>query len=785
MKAKKIIVTAVMVTMSMPIFSETEVVDDIEWTYTINYDKASVGGGSSSNTAIATSTSGAITIPSTLGGKPVTSIGNDAFYNCSGLTNVTIPDSVTTIEDGAFALCSNLTSVTIPSNVTTIGHNTFSSCVSVTNVTIQNGEVWIGYYAFSNCTSLKSVTMPEGLWCISKGMFFECTGITNINIPDGVTQIEEEAFQNCSSLTNVRIPDSLTFIHKETFSGCGKLTKISVSSDHPEYKTQNGMLLSKDGKTLVQGVNGNVVIPEGVTEIGECAFYGRDGLTSVTLPASAAEIGSRVFSGCTNLMLFTVAGGNATFRFKDGVLYNVPQKRVMVALFNAVSSMVFEEGTEIIGDGAFVGTSTQASLRIPSSVCNIGSGNVLPSDAFKTPSGIVVCDGWVLGIDRDVLLEYIGYDDRDWHCVPSGELNLAGVRGIADKAFDFGWSHTEISLKRPFLSGRFFTNVCVRIPSTCKYIGYSAFGSESGLCGAHIILEEGVERIDAYAFSGDAFRGSDFVFGEGMRCQIITPIPKSVTYIGDYAFAGCSGFTNVTISSNLKSIGSGAFQESENLISATLPYSLKGIINVEGVFGGYFGLPEGFSVNYIVPDIAVMDVAVQGDEVLPGEAVNVFYTVENKGDVDAAGWVESVRLVAGDYSKVLVQNTVTNVLRAGEGERHTVPCIIPDEIPSEGTSRIVCRAELIGDFADPELSNNEAASSELPLKRSLALVAQADSIKENENGGVRFTVKRSGCSTTGELSVTVHGDNASAVDIPAMVTIPAGSSGRKCAVDDS
>ena len=733
MNMKKMMLAVVIATMVMSLFADTEIVDGIEWTYTVEYGKVSVGGGSSSNTAVPKSTSGAVTIPTSLGGNPVTSIGKNAFYDCSGLISVTIPDSVTTIDDAAFACCSNLTSVTIPSNVTTIGHNVFSSCVSVTNVTIQNGEVWIGYYAFSNCTGLKSITMPEGLPWIRKGMFLDCTGLTSVTIPDGVTQIEEEAFQNCNSLTNVNIPDSLTYIHQEVFSGCGKLAKISVGSNHSEYKTQNGMLLSKDGKTIVQGVNGNVVIPEGVTNIGACAFYGREGLTSVTLPASVTEIGSSAFSGCTNLVLFTVAGENETFRFKDGVLYNVPQKAVTLVLFNAVSSIVFEEGTEIIGDGAFVGASAQASLRIPSSVWRIGSGNALPSDVFKTPSGMIVCDGWVLGIDRDVLLGFIGYEDGNWNCVPSGELDFAGVRGIADKVFDFGWSHTDIFYERPYLlNGHFFTNVCVRIPSTCKYIGYSAFGSESGLCGAQIILEDGVERIDAYAFSGDAFRGSDFVFGEGMRCQIIAPIPKSVTYIGDYAFAGCSGFTNVTISSNLKDIGPGAFVECENLVSATVPYSLKGIINVEGVFGGYFGLPESFSVNYIVPDIAVMDVAVQGDEVLPGEVVNVFYTVENKGDVNAAGWVESVRLVAGDYSKVLVQNTVTNVLRTGEGERHTVPCIIPDDIPAEGTARIVCRAELIGDFVDPELSNNEAASNEMSLKRSLVLVAQANSIKENE-----------------------------------------------------
>ena len=122
----------------------TETVDGITWTYTIENECASVGGGSYSVTAVPKSTSGNITIPSSLGGKPVTNIGPTAFYACSGLTNVTIHDGVTNIGDYAFTGCSSLTSVTIPNSVTNIGNYAFASS-GITSVTMGNGvSAWSG-----------------------------------------------------------------------------------------------------------------------------------------------------------------------------------------------------------------------------------------------------------------------------------------------------------------------------------------------------------------------------------------------------------------------------------------------------------------------------------------------------------------------------------------------------------------------------------------------------------------------------------------------------------------
>ena len=169
-------------------------VDGIAWTYTVSNGEASLGGGSSSYPAVPASTSGKVTIPTTLGGNPVTSIGTDAFCGCSGLTSVTIPDSVTSIGECAFQWCTALTNVTIPDSVTSIGDS-----------------------AFFGCSGLASVTIPDSVTSIAYGAFYDCSGLTSVTIPDSVTSIGPHAFSDCSGLTSVTIPDSVTSIGDNAF----------------------------------------------------------------------------------------------------------------------------------------------------------------------------------------------------------------------------------------------------------------------------------------------------------------------------------------------------------------------------------------------------------------------------------------------------------------------------------------------------------------------------------------------------------------------------------------
>ena len=149
-------------------------------------------------------------------GLDVTSIGGYAFYNCSELTSVTIPDSVTSIDWNAFENCSSLTNVTIPDSVRSIGAVAFGGCSSLTSVTISNGVMEIESWAFASCTSLTSVIIPDSVTSIGRNAFECCSGLSSMTIPDSVTSIGGSAFWNCTELTSV------------TFEGFDKSTTKSM-----------------------------------------------------------------------------------------------------------------------------------------------------------------------------------------------------------------------------------------------------------------------------------------------------------------------------------------------------------------------------------------------------------------------------------------------------------------------------------------------------------------------------------------------------------------------------
>ena len=207
-----------------------------------------------------------VDIPAELGGKPVTSIGVYAFWNCRSLTKVTIPEGVTSIKDSTFRYCDSLTEVIIPKSVETIGDEAFQFCDSLTEVTIPEGVTSIGVYAFQYCNSLTEVTIPEGVTSIGDGAFESCRSLTEVTISEGVTSIGETTFSGCRSLTEVTIPKSVTSIGGCAFQSCSSLTKATI--------------------------------PEGVTSIRGSVFEGCSSLREVTIPKSVTSIEYFAFCDC-------------------------------------------------------------------------------------------------------------------------------------------------------------------------------------------------------------------------------------------------------------------------------------------------------------------------------------------------------------------------------------------------------------------------------------------------------------------------------------------------------
>jgi hypothetical protein len=299
---------------------------------------------------------GAVVIPSTNNGLPVTSIGVRAFSHLYGpppLSAVVIPDTVTNIQDYAFYDC------------------------PVYNVTIPGSVISIGNWAFGSCQEFSS-----------------------INIPNGVTAIGNRAFDSCRNLTNFTIPQSVTNVGVGPFAFCDSLVAINVDTNNPAYTSVNGVLLNRPQTLLVQyppakagasysisnGVTSigdfafvhdlnptltSVTIPNSVTSIGNYAFDG-SGLTNVTISGSVTNMGVAPFASCASLPAINVSTDNPAYVSVNGVLYNADMTTlVQYPQGKAGTSYVIPNGVTSIGGNAF-SYCLLANVTIPNGVGSIG-----------------------------------------------------------------------------------------------------------------------------------------------------------------------------------------------------------------------------------------------------------------------------------------------------------------------------------------------------------------------------------------------------------------------------
>ncbi len=259
-----------------------------------------------------------VKIPSRYKGKPVTKIGSRAFWDCTYLTDITIPNSITAIGDFAFSGlnggCCSLTSINIPDSVTSIGQAAFWGCASLTSATIAYGITNIGDYAFCLCTSLETVYWNATV-CTKAGskkhpIFQNCTSLKTVIIGDNVTTMPDYVFCNCKSLTSVTMSDSVVHIQSGSFAGSVSMMGINVDQGNPNFESVDGNLYTKGGEMLIQYALGkqdtSFAVPDSVKYIGDMAFRDCKSLLNIIIYPGAEKIGAFAFSHCNSLRSLTI-----------------------------------------------------------------------------------------------------------------------------------------------------------------------------------------------------------------------------------------------------------------------------------------------------------------------------------------------------------------------------------------------------------------------------------------------------------------------------------------------
>lgn len=504
----------------------------------------------------------------------VTAVGESAFWFCSDMTSVVIPNSVTVINRRAFAFCWNAGDIQLPANVVTIGDEAFMVCSGIRTINIPSSVTSIGENAFAifseNDPDVNTYYIETLNWncnldfsVIAKSFMGEYNRVRDYNVRNLVIGKDVTRFNFCYAPFNDPFDESRSYLTV--------VEGISVDNNNSLFDSRNNCnaIINTSQNKLLAGLN-TTVIPNDVTSIGECAFFKCSQMENIIIPASVSSIGHDAFAGCTSLESFSIPLGVTSIEYKTFFNCSNLEEITIPASVNSIGSSAFEGCSSLATDitipaettaveyGTFYGCSHLTSVTIPEGVINIGSFAFCGCSSLTSitiPEGVTtIGDNAFCGCNG---LTSLRIPSSVTDISISAFLNCSGLQSIEvdenNTIYDSRNNCNAIIMTatNELIAGSNTTQV----PNGISSIGYDAFSGRTGL--VDIILPNSITSIGSSAFAG---------------CSNLESInlPAGVTSIGYYAFQGCIKLTSIEIPHAVDLIGREAFQGCSALSSVTI-----------------------------------------------------------------------------------------------------------------------------------------------------------------------------------------------------------------------
>ena len=483
----------------------------------------------------------------------ITSVGINAFGGCTSLSNVILSNRLTTLENNLFSGCSSLSHIEIPDNISNIGFKAFNNS-GLQTIIIPNGVSNIDYSAFEDCKQLSDVTFSNSVQTIGRYAFRGCENLKSIIMPNGLKKIASRMFQNCSNLKFITIPESVTSIEEQAFNGCSNLSKVIISNidawcnisfdDDSSNPLSYAHHLHIDNDTEIT----DLVIPEGVENVNDYAFYGGSNLKSVTIPSSLKTIGTGAFNGCEALSKVIVPDilSWCNIHFGDNPLWDA--SHLYSDSETEITDLTIPYGVNKINSGTFKNASSIMSINLPNSLTEIGGDAFYGCSNLKSltlPNGIEKIGSYAFYKCSSLEKLVIPNSVKSIDSYAFGNcLNLYSVTSLINLPFKlnesaFSYSGTDYSTDVIYL------NATLYVPrgKLAMYMlteGWQKFIN---------VMETDTKFILTYVLDGEVYKTYEI-----QAAEVITPEPDP--YKAGYIFSGWSEIPylmpaqNVTVTGN-------------------------------------------------------------------------------------------------------------------------------------------------------------------------------------------------------------------------------------------